>query len=596
MFSALFYLQATTLRNQLGVRLRRLRQPRYLVGALVGGLYLASVFSRGFLAFGGRAPSASSLPVSPLVWELLAGLALFVVLLLTWVLPSQRAALIFSEAEIAFLFPAPVRRATLIRYKLFKSQFGVLFTVLFLTVISPRPGGWSSAVMRATGWWILLSTLQLHILGASFARTILLERGFSHWQRRLAATATAVAIIGATVFWAARELPTPQPPDVESWATLQDYLQHAAVSAPAIWLLGPFRAVARPFLAREFPAFLAALGPALLILVLHYFWVVRSNAAFEEASVEASQRQAVRLAEAGKTGQRTRRLAPWRKRRDPFPLRPLGTPAVAIFWKNLLAAGQLFSIRAWFGFLVWAVVVGYSLGHGAGKTGWPEIVGMIAGMLVGWSVLLGPQIVRYDFRHDLAAADLLKSYPMKGWQVALGEILAPAMILTAAQWLLLTLIGVTRLAGKGLLSAVAVPDGTTGTTVLALLSLPLAAAVVLPTLDLLSLLIPNAAALLLPGWFAGSGNAGGSRGIEVMGQRLIFVLGQTFVLLVSIIPAALAGFLAKVFLADPYLGEHWSLPATALVASVVLGAEFCFGLAALGHWFDHYDLSGEQAG
>ncbi len=594
MFSALLYLQAATLRNQLAVRLRRLRQPRYLIGATVGGLYLASVLSRSLLAFGGKGSTPSSLPVSPEVWELLAGLALFVILLLTWVLPSQRAALIFSEAEIAFLFPAPVRRATLIQYKLLKSQFGVLFTVLFLTAVSPRPGGWSSAGMRAAGWWILLSTIQLHTLGASFTRTILLERGFSHWQRRLAVMAAALLIVAAALVWGARELPTPQPSDAESWTTLQAYLQRAAHSAPAIWLLGPFRAIARPFLARGFPAFLAALGPALAIIGVHYFWVVHSNATFEEASVEASQRHAVRVAEAGKSGQRLRGIPPWRKRRAPFPLRPLGAPAVALLWKNLLAAGQIFSLRIWLGFLVWAGIVGYSLGHGAGRTAWPEIVGMLAGMIAGWSVLLGPQIVRYDFRHDLGAADLLKSYPMRGWQVALGEILAPAMILTAVQWLLLTLVGVTRLAGSSLLTPSSVSDGSPPATMLTLLSLPLAAALVSPALNLLSLLIPNAAALLLPGWFGGGGPAGSARGIEVMGQRLIFILGQAVVLLVSVAPAALMAFLVKVFLADPYLGASWSLPACALVASGVLAVEFCFGLAALGHWFDHYDLSAEQ--
>ena len=29
--------------------------------------------------------------------------------------------------------------------------------------------------MRATGYWILLSTINLHIIGSSFARTLLLE-------------------------------------------------------------------------------------------------------------------------------------------------------------------------------------------------------------------------------------------------------------------------------------------------------------------------------------------------------------------------------------------------------------------------------------
>ena len=45
-----------------------------------------------------------------------------------------------------------------------------------------------------------------------------------------------------------------------------------------------------------------------------------------------------------------------------------------------------------------------------------------------------------------------------------------------------------------------------------------AAAFVLPPFNLVGLLLPNSAALLLPAWFAGT-QAGGPRGIEVMGQR-----------------------------------------------------------------------------
>ena len=596
MLSALLYLQAVSLKNRLSVRFRRLRQPRYLFGAVVGGLYLAMMFSRSFLVIGRRTPAAATLPGMPDVWELVAALSLFVVLLFTWILPQTRAAMVFSEAEIAFLFPAPVRRSTLVRYKLFKSQLGVLFTAFFITAIAHRWNTLDGLLMRAAGWWILLSTIQLHTLGSSFARTILLERGVAHWQRRLAVGVIAALFIAGAFAWGAKEVPTPLPADIENLDALQGYLHKVAASAPSIWLLAPFRAVVRPFLATGFSTFATALGPALLILGLHYFWVIRSDVAFEEASVEASQRQAQRVADAIKTGQRTQGLRPWRKRKAPFPLDPLGPPAVAILWKNLLAAGQIFNARTWVSFLIGAAFLGYSIGQGAGRSAWPEILGLLAAMIAGWSVVLGPQFVRYDFRHDLAAADLLKSYPMKGWQVALGEILAPAMILTAIQWLLFTLVGVTRIASHGVSMLHHEYVALDNREVFALLALPLAAAIIAPMLNLLSLLIPNAAALLLPGWFAGPGANGSGRGIEVMGQRLIFILGQFVVVAVAVAPAALVFFLVEVLVADPFLGAAWSLPVCAVAASLVLAGEFCFGLVALGHWFENYDLSAEQLG
>ena len=44
MVSALLYLQCHSFRNRLVSRFKRLKQPKYLIGAIVGGLYLYLVF------------------------------------------------------------------------------------------------------------------------------------------------------------------------------------------------------------------------------------------------------------------------------------------------------------------------------------------------------------------------------------------------------------------------------------------------------------------------------------------------------------------------------------------------------------------------
>jgi len=46
LFRALLYLRLTSLRNGLLGRLRRLRQPKYLVGAIAGALYFWFFFFR----------------------------------------------------------------------------------------------------------------------------------------------------------------------------------------------------------------------------------------------------------------------------------------------------------------------------------------------------------------------------------------------------------------------------------------------------------------------------------------------------------------------------------------------------------------------
>ena len=59
---------------------------------------------------------------------------------------------------------------------------------------------------------------------------------------------------------------------------------------------------------------------------------------------------------------------------------------------------------------------------------------MIMAILMAYSLLLGPQMLRLDFRHDLPMADILKTFPLRGWQIALGEILAPVAVLAGFQW------------------------------------------------------------------------------------------------------------------------------------------------------------------
>ena len=357
MIAALLYLQYHTVRNRLVSRFKRLKQPKYLVGAIVGGLYFYFYFFRYlFHGFGGR--PAVNMAISPehlQLFELLGALVLFVIVLLAWIIPHERAALTFTEAEVAFLFPAPITRRTLIHFKLLRSQFGILFTTLLFTLFSRRFGG--NAWIHAFGWWLILSTLNLHFLGSSFARTMLLDRGISNWLRRLLVFGLAAAMAGAVWVWAKRTLPELGSADTANLNAILDYAQRVLTAGPALYLLYPFRLVVRPFLAPDAPAFFVALAPALLLFLLHYLWVIYSDVAFEEASVEASQKLAVRIAavragnwQGAKKNQKARR--PW------FKLDATGPSATALLWKNLIGVGQVFSVRLWISIIVVVVVFG----------------------------------------------------------------------------------------------------------------------------------------------------------------------------------------------------------------------------------------------
>src|SRR5581483_655040 len=101
MTSALFYLQYQSARNRLVSRFRRLRQPKYFFGAVVGAAWFYFYFFRVIAA---RRPQADASPEHLALLESIGAFILFVIMLLAWVVPHGRAALVFSEAEIAFLF------------------------------------------------------------------------------------------------------------------------------------------------------------------------------------------------------------------------------------------------------------------------------------------------------------------------------------------------------------------------------------------------------------------------------------------------------------------------------------------------------------
>jgi hypothetical protein len=583
-YSALFYLQYHSLKNRLLLRFRRLKQPKYLVGGIVGALYFYFYFFRYLFGIRGSRQAFTNTPVSADLglYESIGACLFFIAVLIGWLFPHERAALTFTEAEVTFLFPAPISRRGLIHFKLLRSQAAILFTTFFLMLVTNRFGGkfW----IHAAGWWFILSTLNLHLLGSSFARTMLLDRGISNWQRRLVILLLLVIVALGVGLWAWHTLPRF---DTSQWnatqpdqmmVQLQRYFHEIITSGPVPYLLYPFRLIVRPYLAPDGLSFLKALFPAIVVLAVHYVWVIRSNVAFEEASVDASRKLAEKVA-AVRSGNWQAANKKLKRKRPPFVLRPTGPPIVALMWKNLISAGQAFTLRMWIVLAILAVVLCLMVSQMAANSGVLFGFGMAGFVLFIWSLFLGPQLLRNDLRQDLKSADVLKMYPLQGWQLVLGELLAPAVILTAVQWcLLLFTVGLICRSDQPFLGG------------MISLAIGLGAAVLVPTLNLIILLIPNAAVLLFPAWFLPGKE--GAQGIEATGQRIIFMLGQLLVFLLTLIPASI-GFLVVFLLIRALLGLTLAIPLASIMATIVLAAEGALGLMLLGHFFDRFDLSSE---
>jgi hypothetical protein len=584
MIGALLYLQVQSIRNRVRMRLRRLKKPKYLAGALVGAAYIYFFFFRNLLA-GRRGPVPGAEPGSAetlMMLELLGALTLFAMVLAAWLFPHERAALAFTEAEMAFLFPAPVTRKTLIHFKLLRSQSAILFTTVLLTLVTRRFGGGGSGWIRATGWWMVLSTLNLHTLGASFARTRLLDHGVSNARRRILLVSILALVLGLAIWWAKTAIPAPEPSDFTSLKAIGQLLRRTLESGPAYWILFPFRLMVRPYLASETGPFLLALLPALALMLAHYFWVVRSDVAFEESSLALAQKRAEMIASV--------RAGNWhstagkKKKRPPFALAATGPPAIAFLWKNLISAGQVFNLRTWLFLAFLALCLGGPVGMGWQGQGFLlPTIGIITAVLGAYSLFLGPAILRLDLRQDLANADVLKMYPLHGWQVVLGELLTPTLILTGIQWCLV-LLSVAMFSRTADGHAIGLANR---------LSIGAGAAIIAPMLNLISLVIPNASVLLFPAWMQiGREHAGG---IEVMGQRLIFMLGSLVVFAFALVPAgSLLGL--TLVLGKPVIGFNLALPVAALAAAAVLAGEASLAVWWMGRLFERFDVSSERSG
>lgn len=588
MLGALLYLRLTSLKNLLLSRLRRLRQPKYLFGALVGAAYFYFIFFRQIGAKARppfnppRGLTVASLPVVDLIPILgvFGALVLLVIVLFTWAMPSAKPGLAFTEAEVAFLFPAPISRRRLIHFRLLGAQLRILFSALIFTLISR---GWSflggSTLSHVLGWWLILTTLNLHFTGAALTITRLIDSGVSAWRRRATIIGAVVVIIVATTVSIWRNAPPfpaghVGPREFAAWiaAILDAGLLH--------WLLIPGKVLIAPFLAANWTAFFTTVGPAAALLVAHYFWVARQEVSFEEASIAYAEKRAARIARIRGGDYRLGDEKP-KPRREPFRLKVPGRPELAFLWKNLLGTRPYFHWRVWAGCAaVTAVGVPWIVRHDDNGA-FAAVISVAAAIFAAYTLLLGPQLARQDLRSDLPNSDILKTYPLAGWQILLGELLTPVAILSGLLWLALV--------------AAALALGPRAATISWLtpgfrLTAGLCLAATVPVLCALQLIIPNAAALLFPAWFQATRQRGG--GIDVMGQRLIFVFGQLLVILLALCPAVLGAGLV-IFATQWLIGASAAVVLATTLALVVLAAEVWCGLWLLGERFEKLDLATE---
>lgn len=582
---ALLYLRLASLRGLLLSRLRRLRQPKYLLGTIVGAAYVYFVFVHRMRPGRGAENAVHAVSgvnaVPPTLLPTVTTLGAFVLLTIvavSWIVPRRAAGLAFTAPEIAFLFPAPITRRKLINYKLINSQLVLLFTALVLAVLSNRwrfLGG--NAATHAFGWWVMLATLNLHFTGAALVTTSFLGHGVTPLRQRLAALAIVVAVIAGMLLWAWRELSAPSAADLRNVSTLAAYLAHTLDSGPLSRLLLPFKWLLGPFLAPHARTFASALAPALAVLLAHYAWVLGMDVPFEDSAVARAERRAAR---GTLRGDWREARAAVKARRPPFLLAGGGRPEVAFLWKNLLATGAF--ARPYAALAMACLIVAACSWLNAHPLYRAASASIALGALIAaaYVLLLGPMLIQQDLRADLRNLDILKTYPLRGWQIVLGELLTPLAILTVLLWLAVLAAALSFQPRRMPWLTREVRTG-----------LAVGLAIVAPSLCTVLLLVPNAAAIVFPAWISAARRRG-ERGLEVLGQRIIFFTGQTLVAAFALGPALLVSIVVF-FVARAWLGAFAAELLAALAMLGVLATEGYFAVRWLGERLERFDLATE---
>jgi hypothetical protein len=560
---ALLYLRFMTLRNKLGSQLRRLRQPKYLMGALAAAVYFwFFIFRRSGKGSPGKPGSGEvfDMMLATGAIEVFAAIVVTMFLVLIWVTPGDEPGLAFSEAETSFLFPAPFTRRSLIHYKLLDGLLMSLLGAVFFTLIA---GGWNTSVLgglrKLGAWWSLNANLALHQTAAALTIGRLARLGLRVTVRRGLLIAGAVLAVAAIIFFAKK-----------------------SGTASVEWLLWPARLAVRPFLAASPGDYLLALLPAIALVGLQYFWIFRMEAPFEEASIVLAQKRGELIARI-RSGRGVQLGGKARARRGPFRLGDRLPVEAAFLGKNLMAAPRYLNrkIFAAFAAIIYAGMTWLKSWHGTDGVMIAMAVAFVALVFLVYLLVFGPQLARYDLRGDIINADMLKTYPLPGWRILLGSLLAPTVILTGVAWLFLLVIALGLQPPPGKLPWLS--GEIRGVASLAL-------ALIMPALCAVQLLVPNAATLVFPAWSQPNRNMGG--GMDIMGQRLIFFAGQFVCLAFALLPAVLLGG-ATIFLTQWLIGLPAALLLAVVPVLVVFGFELCFGVWILGPRFERLDISSE---
>lgn len=462
---------------------------------------------------------------------------------------SGEAAIAFQPAEVDILFPGPFTRRQLLLYKLMSGMIGSLFGALVFSIVFARHlGHW---LPTFAGCLLAIWFMQFLATGVALLKQIGGELAYTR-ARRLGLLAVVVALVVLVT-------PAVNSPDIKDFKDAQEVLLRINTSTAGTVLLAPFRVFFSLAGAKTLGGALAPLAVGLAMNLALVLLIIRLDTNFLEASIRSSERMADRLkrARSGNIFAPRAGDAPVRSRHAQIRYFIGGAGPVA--WRqstSILRSGKRWVVQAIIILAVAAVLL-LNLSRIEAE-GVP--VGLSMGVL-GYVTIILAGVVRLDFRTDLDHLETLKSLPLDPRGIALGELVVPALVLTAVQ--------AVYIAGAAIVLRWPV-------------NVVVATAAALPVVNLVLLALENLLFLLFPVRLTNRG----AGDFSLMGRQMLLFLGK------FIVYAIIGGIGAGVFVLTKLITGLWT--AGAAGAWLVMALAAVLMVQAVAKAFAKFDVSADM--
>lgn len=415
MNSSLFLLIFLQLRGWLRFLGRSIRTVRGAITALLGGctfgLWLVTCL----------VPSREASRIDPDALRRNGPAFLLLYCLANVLVSSGERAIYFSPGEVNFLFGGPFGRREILAYKVVSTFLVSLPSTLILAMIVRIHAGWFWAAYVALLLFIMFQ--QLFGMAVNLLATSL---GVSARTRGRQFVLAVTAILTAIVFVQAIRM--------AGYSDIRALLQSMTTTPTWEVISTPLRWFFDAFLSEQlWPDLLVNAAKAALVDFALLGVVFALDADYLEAAATSSSRIYARiqrlrrggLAAAGGEG----------KVRFGLPDLPYWGGAGPVLWRQLTTAargpGRLILALG----LV-TVIFASSFPKTVSENN-PNAGGIVLGGIIVWLTIFLTPLVPFDFRGDVDRIATLKSLPLASWRISIGQLLAPVIIVTTAQWIVL---------------------------------------------------------------------------------------------------------------------------------------------------------------